>query len=215
MSRIIILGGTGYAGSAIVAEAAARGHEVVSVSRSLPQSQVPGVTHVQGDVTDTSALARIVDGADAVVGALSPRGALADTFRDVYASIARIADQARVPLHVVGGYSSLRPAPGAPRFVTDLSHAPAEYHAELTTVSALVSDDLPATSESLDWVFVSPAGRFGAHAPGERLGRYRVGDDVALRPQDGGEISGADYAIGFVDLIEQCDRHRAHVNLAY
>ncbi|MDQ0615386.1 putative NADH-flavin reductase [Microbacterium sp. W4I4] len=215
MSRIIVLGGTGYAGSAIVAEAAARGHEVTSFSRTLPEQQTPGVTYVQGDATDTTALARVVDGADAVVGALAPRGALAEDFRHVYASIARIADAAGVPLHVVGGYSSLRPAPGAPRFVTDLSHAPAEFHAELTTVSALVSDDLPATPESLDWVFVSPAGRFGAHAPGERLGRYRVGDDVALHPEDGGEISGADYAIGFVDLIEQAEHHRAHLNLAY
>src|SRR5690606_36133510 len=141
-------------------------------------------------VIDGAALANAIDGADAVVGALAPRGALAETFRDVYANIAERADDAGVPLYIVGGYSSLRPAPGSPRFVTDLSHAPAEYHAELTTVSALVSDDLPATPESLDWVFVSPAGRFGAHAPGERLGRYRVGDDVALRPEDGGEISG-------------------------
>lgn len=215
MSRIIVLGGTGYAGSAIVAEAAARGHEVISYSRSLPESQIPGVSHVQGDVTDTIALAKAVDGADAVVGALAPRGALAEDFRDVYASISQIADEAGVPLHIVGGYSSLRPAPGAARFVTDLSHAPAEYHAELSAVSALVSDDLPATPTSLDWVFVSPAGRFGAHAPGERLGRYRVGDDVALHPEDGGEISGADYAIGFVDLIEHGDHHRAHLNLAY
>jgi len=215
MSRIIVLGGTGYAGSAIVAEAASRGHEVTSYSRSLPESRIPGVDYLQADVTDGAALAEAIDGADAVVGALAPRGALAETFRDVYANIAELADEANVPLYIVGGYSSLRPAPGAARFVTDLSHAPAEYHAELTTVSALVSDDLPATSESLDWVFVSPAGRFGAHAPGERLGRYRVGDDVALRPEDGGEISGADYAIGFVDLIEQGDRHRAHLNLAY
>ncbi|MGB3375873.1 MAG: NAD(P)H-binding protein [Microbacterium sp.] len=215
MSRIIVLGGTGYAGSAIVAEAADRGHEVVSYSRSLPESQLPGVTYVRGDVTDTAELAKVVGGSDAVVGALAPRGALAATFRDAYASIAQVADEANVPLHIVGGYSSLRPASDAPRFVTDLSHAPAEYHAELTTVSALVSDDLPATPESLDWVFVSPAGRFGAHAPGKRLGRYRVGDDVALHPEDGGEISGADYAIGFVDLIEQGDHHRAHLNLAY
>ena len=34
MARITILGGTGYAGAAIVAEAANRGHEVTSVSRS-------------------------------------------------------------------------------------------------------------------------------------------------------------------------------------
>ncbi|MCX7520723.1 NAD(P)H-binding protein [Microbacterium sp. STN6] len=215
MSRITVIGGTGYAGSAIVAEAASRGHEVTAFSRSLPESRVDGVTYVQGDVSDEPAVSAAIGGADAVVGALSPRGAIADSFRDVYRAIARLADAAHAPFFIVGGYSSLRPAPGAPRFVTDLSHAPEEFHAELTTVSALVADDLPATPATLDWVFVSPAGKFGSYVPGERLGRYRVGDDVALQPDDGGEISGADYALGFVDIIEQRSHHRAHLNLAY
>ncbi len=215
MSRITVIGGTGYAGSAIVAEAAARGHEVTALSRSLPAERVAGVNYAQGDAMDEAALSSVVSGADVVVGALAPRGPLAETFRDVYRTIARLTDVEEVPLFIVGGFSSLRPAAGAPRFVEDLSHAPAEFHDELVTVSAVVTDDLPATPETLDWVFVSPAGKFGSFAPGERLGEYRVGDDVAVQPEGGGAISGADYALGFVDLIEQGDRHRAHVNLAY
>ncbi|MGO2542068.1 MAG: NAD(P)-dependent oxidoreductase [Specibacter sp.] len=215
MSRITVIGGTGYAGSAIVAEAAARGHEVTSYSRSLPDQQVPNVAYVQGDASDEASLAAVIKGADAVVGALSPRGALADSFRGVYRTIAQLADTARAPLFIVGGYSSLRPAPGAPRFVTDLSHAPAELHAELTSVAALVTDDLPAAPATLEWTLVSPAGGFGAHVPGQRLGHYRVGGDVALQPDGGGEISGADYALGFVDVIEQGSRHRGHINLGY
>ena len=215
MSRIIIIGGTGYAGSAIVAEAAARGHEVTVLSRSLPAEAVLGVNYVQGDVTDEAVLSSAVSGADVVVGALSPRGPLAGSFRDVYRTIAGLADAEGVPLFVVGGFSSLRPAAGAQRFAEDLSHAPAELRDELAAVSALVTDDLPATPETLDWVFVSPARNFGSFAPGERLGRYRVGDDVAIQPEDGGAISGVDYALGFVDLIEQGNHHRAHVNLAY
>jgi uncharacterized protein len=215
MSRITVIGGTGYAGSAIVAEAAARGHEVTAFSRSLPADRVPGVAYVQGDATDEAALSSVISGADVVAVALAPRGPLAESFRDVYRTIARLTDAEGVPLFVVGGFSSLRPAAGAPRFVADLSHAPAEFHDEIVAVSALVTDDLPATPETLDWVFVSPAGKFGSYVPGERLGEYRIGDDVAVRPEDGGAISGADYALGFVDLIEQGNRHRAHVNLAY
>jgi uncharacterized protein len=215
MSRITVIGGTGYAGSAIVAEAAARGHEVTAFSRSLPADRVPGVAYVQGDATDEAALSSVITGADVVAVALAPRGPLAESFRDVYRTIARLTDAEGVPLFVVGGFSSLRPAAGAPRFVADLSHAPAEFHDEIVAVSALVTDDLPATPETLDWVFVSPAGKFGSYVPGERLGEYRIGDDVAVRPEDGGAISGADYALGFVDLIEQGNRHRAHVNLAY
>ncbi len=215
MSRITVIGGTGYAGSAIAAEAVSRGHQVTSYSRSLPETQIPNVKYVLGDVTDEHALAAVVSDAEVVVAALAPRGALADTYRSVNASVAKLADAAGASLYIVGGFSSLRPAPGAPRYVTDLSHAPEELHNELSTVAAFVIDDLPATPETLNWVFVSPAGKFGSFAPGERLGHYRVGDDVALQPDGSGELSGADYALGFVDTIEAGKLHRAHINLGY
>jgi uncharacterized protein len=215
VSRITVIGGTGYVGSAIVAEAAARGHQVTALSRSRPAAPIPNVTYVQGDATDEATLAALIKGADAAVGALAPRGPLAGSFRDVYRTIARLADAAGVPLFVVGGYSSLRPAPGADRFVTDLSHIPAELHDEIRAGAALIIEDLPATPATLDWVFVSPALGFGAHMPGERLGRYRLGGDVAVQPGDGGAISAADYALGFVDLIQNGDHHRAQVNLGH
>ncbi|MFG1869254.1 NAD(P)-dependent oxidoreductase [Micromonospora arborensis] len=215
MSRITVIGGTGYAGSAIVAEAAARGHRVTALSRSLPRVPLPNVTYVQVDATDEATLSAPIADADVVVAALAPRGPLAGAFRDVYRAIARLADAAGVPLFVVGGYSSLRPTPGADRFVTDLSHIPAELHDEIRAGAALIIEDLPATPPTLDWVFVSPALRFGARMPGERLGRYRLGDDVAVQPEDGGAISAADYALGFVDLIEKGDHHRAQVNIGH
>lgn len=215
MSRINVLGGTGYAGSAIVTEAASRGHQVTSFSRSLPAAEVPSVTYLQGDVLNESALSSAIKDADVLVGALSPRGPLATRYRDAYRSIARMANAADIPLFVVSGFSSLRPAPGAPHYVNDLSHIPEESRAELTDVAALVITDLPATPETLDWVAVSPAQKFGSWVAGTRLGHYRVGGEVALNAEDGGEISGADYAFGFLDLIERGDHHRAHLNLGY
>ena len=214
MSRITVIGGAGYTGSAIVAEAAGRGHQVTSLSRSVPEAPTPGVTYVQGDATDESVLAAPIRDADVVVAALAPRGPLTATFRDVNRTIARLAGAAGARLFVVGGFSSLRPAAGADRYVSDLSQVPAELHDEVRAGAALVLEDLPATPASLDWVFVSPALGFGAHAPGEPLGRYRLGDGVAVQP-DGGEISAADYALGFVDLVEKDEHHRAHVNLGH
>lgn len=215
MSRIIVIGGTGYAGSAITALAAARGHKVTSLSLSIPQAPIPNVTYVQGDATDEATLSSAIEGSEVVVGALAPRGALVSTFREVYRTIMRLADAAGAALFVVGGYSSLRPAPGADRFVTDLSDIPAELHDEILTGAALITEDLPATPTTLNWVVVSPAMRFGAHMPGEQLGRYRLGDDVAVAPEDGGAISAADYALGFVDLIEKGNHHRAQANLGH
>lgn len=214
MSRITVIGGTGYAGSAIVSEAASRGHEVTSFSRSLPAEQVEGVTYTLGDASDEAAVRAAVDGADVVVSALAPRGPLTDTFRDVTRMVARLADAAGARLFVVGGFSSLRPAPGAPRYVEDLSQVPEELHAEILSGAALVIEDLPATPDSLDWVFVSPPLGFGAYAPGEVTGAYRVGDDVAVEVA-GGDISAPDYALGFVDQIERDDLRRAHVNVAH
>ncbi|MCW4459229.1 NAD(P)-dependent oxidoreductase [Microbacterium sp. MPKO10] len=214
MSRITVIGGTGYAGSAIVAEAVSRGHEVTALSRSLPAEPTPNVRYVQGDATDEATLASAIEESDVVVGALAPRGDLASAWRDFYRSLAERADTAGVRLYIVGGASSLRPAPGVERFVSDLSGIPEELHEEIRLGAAFVMEDLPATSPSLDWVFVSPALRFGAHMPAEELGRYRLGDDVAVAA-DGGAISAADYALGMVDLIESGEHHRAHVNLGH
>jgi uncharacterized protein YbjT (DUF2867 family) len=44
MARIAVIGGTGYAGSHIVAEGVRRGHDVVSVSRRIPAERIPGAT---------------------------------------------------------------------------------------------------------------------------------------------------------------------------
>lgn len=213
MSRITVIGGTGYAGSAIVAEAASRGHQVTALSRSTPKAPIPNVNYVQGDATDEATVSAVIAGADAVAGAYSARGPQAGSFRPTYRMIARLADTAGVPLYIVGGHSSLRPASGADRFVTDLSGIPEGLHDEIRNGSALVVDDLPATPDTLNWVYVSPPLRFGAEFPAKRLGRYRLGDDVAVQPDDGGAISAEDYALGFVDLIEKGDRNRAEVNL--
>lgn len=214
MSRIIVIGGTGYAGSAIATEAAVRGHQVTALSRSLPDTPIPDVTYVQGDAGDEVTLSSAIEGFDVIVAALAPRGRLTGTWRDIHRTIARLADAVGTPLFIVGGASSLRPAPGADRFVTDLSNIPAELHDEIRSGAAFIIEDLPATPATLDWVFVSPALRFGARMPGEQLDRYRLGDDVAVQA-DGGAISAADYALGFLDLIEKGDHHREHVNLGH
>jgi uncharacterized protein YbjT (DUF2867 family) len=52
MARISVLGGTGYAGSAVVAEAAQRGHTVTSISRNAPEQRIDGVEYVEGSLLD-------------------------------------------------------------------------------------------------------------------------------------------------------------------
>ncbi len=213
MSRITVIGGTGYAGSAIVAEAASRGHQVTVLSRHAATAPIPRVTYTQGDATEVTSLSPVIADADVVVSTLAPRGSMTGTFRQANRTIAALADDAGARLFVVGGYSSLRPAAGAERFVADLPDVPEAVRAEVLAGAALITDDLPATPPSLDWVFVSPAMGFGAHVPSAALGRYELGGEVAVHPDTGGLISAADYALGLVDLIESNDHHRAQVNL--
>jgi len=114
----------------------------------------------------------------------------------------------------IGGFSSLRPAPDAPRFVEgEIADEYRDEALEGEATRALLVDDAP---EQLDWVFVSPAGTYGAWAAGERTGTYRVGGDVALfDPEGGSNISGADFAVALVDEIETAGHHREHIGVAY
>lgn len=215
MSRIIVIGGNGYAGSHIVREAAGRGHEVVSLSRSQPAEPVAGVRYETGSAADTDTLKRLVDGADVVVGALSPFGDLAGQYVPIYRAALGPVAEAGARFIVIGGFSGLRPAPGAPRFI-DNGDVPPEYFAgarETHDAFDLLLADAP---ETLDWLFVSPGAEFGVFAPGERRGTYRTGGDVALFDPDGkSAIGGADFALAVVDEIGTPTIHRGQIHFAY
>src|SRR5690242_5851528 len=126
MAKIVVFGGTGYVGGNVVREAAARGHEVVAVSRTAAQEPVEGVRYVQDDVSDVAG--EVVPGADAVVAALSPRGDMAGRLVEIYGQLARSAADAGARYLQVGGFSSLRPAPEQPRFVE--GDVPEQFRAE-------------------------------------------------------------------------------------
>ncbi|MCK6058041.1 NAD(P)-dependent oxidoreductase [Micrococcus luteus] len=211
MTAITVIGGTGYAGAAIVAEAARRGHTVTAISRTAPGTQAEGVEYVTGDLTQS---VPDIAGAEVVVAALSPRGDNAGKLRDAYRSLAQAAATNGARFVGIGGFSSLRPAEGAPRFVEG-DDLPPEFAAEAREMNDILTD-LATGSVDVDWLFVSPAAEFGSHAPGEALGRYRVSGEVALFDQDGkSAISGADFARAVLDEIETPTRHRAQIHFAY
>lgn len=212
MATIVVFGGTGYTGANIVREASARGHRVISVSRSRPSDPVEGVRYETGSVEQVAG--SVIPGADAVVAALSPRGDLSGRLVEVYRGLAHESAAAGARYLQVGGYSSLRPAPGEPRFVE--GEIPEQFRDEALEGEAtrvLLAEEAP---EKLDWVFVSPAAGYGAWAAGERTNSFRVGDDVALVDDEGGSnISGPDFAAAIVDEIDRPTRHRAHMSVAY
>ncbi len=212
MARIVVIGGTGYAGGHIVAEAASRGHDVVSIARKAPQNPIDGVTYVQGDALDVAGLGDALDGADAVVSALSPRGDMSDRVLDALRGLSARLSGTTTRLGAVGGAMGSLSAAGGPRLY-DLG-VPEEYAHEAEV--GIDSLELLEASEGLDWFFVHPPKEFGAWIPGERTGRYRDGGDVVVEDADGNSyISGADFAIAVVDEVEAGKHRRARFTVGY
>jgi len=211
MSMIAIIGGTGYTGANLTREAVGRGHSVVSWSGHQPKQPVEGVHYETGDPAEAT---KIIDGAEVVIAALSPRGDLAGRVAGLYKSYAAAAAEAGATLIIIGGFSSLRPAAGQPRFAeTDLPEQFRDEALEMESLRAWIATQAPT---GLDWVFVSPAGAYGGFAPGEKTGTYRLGGEVALFTEDGrSELSGPDFAQAVLDVIESGEHRGEHISVAY
>lgn len=212
MSRIVVIGGTGYAGSNIVAEAVRRGHSVVSIARSLPTERVEGAVYLEGSILDLPSLLPQLEDADVVIQALSPRGDMAGKVRPATAELlAALPEHVRVG--VVGGAGGSLVSPGGPRVID--AGFPEEFKAEAQEAIGVL-EDLQADETGRDWFFVHPAGGFGVWAPGERTGVYRDGGQV-LVTDDKGEsfISGPDLGVAFIDEIESPKHHRENFTVGY
>lgn len=212
MTRIVVIGGTGYAGSHIVAEAVARGHSVISVARSVPATRVDGAVYVEGTILDVPSLLEQIEEAEVVIQAVSPRGDMVGKVRAATAELfAALGENVR--LGVVGGAGGSLVAPGGPRLID--SGFPEEFKAEAQEAIGVLQD-LQADDSGKDWFFIHPAGGFGMFAPGERTGEYRDGGQV-LVTDDAGEsyISGADFGIAVVDEIENPKHHRENFTVGY
>ncbi|MFV0373235.1 NAD(P)-dependent oxidoreductase [Microbacterium sp.] len=212
MTRIAVLGGTGYAGRHIVAEAVDRGHTVLSIARNLPAERVPGATYQEGTLLDVPALAAELQGVEVLVSAIAPRGDMLGSVRpNLEALWSVLPDEVRVG--VIGGAGGSLVAEGGPRVID--SGFPEAFKAEAQEAIGIL-DDLLAEASGRDWFFVHPAGGFGSFAPGERTGKYRTGGDVIVTDENGESfISGADLAIAVLDEIDDPAHHRARFTVGY
>src|SRR5581483_6240845 len=99
MASIVIFGGTGYAGSAIAAEAVRRGHSVTAVSRSggAPSEDVTGR---EGSIHNAELVDELAGDADVIVVAVRADGA---GLRDAIGLLTGAAARHGARLGVVGG----------------------------------------------------------------------------------------------------------------
>jgi putative NADH-flavin reductase len=211
MSRIVVFGVTGYAGGHITAELLDRGHTVVGVARGIAQAAArAGLELRAGSIYDPEFRTETVKGADAVVVALPAYPADGPDLDTIVSGLLDAVAGAR--LGVVGGAATLLATEGGPLVLDTL---PKEYKPE-SEANARVLDALSRSSTTVDWFYLSPALSFGSWNPGDRTGTFRLGSDVLVTDANGkSEISGADYAIAFVDELEKPAHHQTRFTVGY
>lgn len=203
MGRIALIGASGNAGSRILKELSDRGHQVTAIARTPEKiAALPGVTAVQGDLSDAAGLAARLEGHDAIVSSVK----FLDMDFDLLLEAVRASGVKRYL--VVGGAGSLEIAPG--KRLVDQPDFPAQYKGEALKGAAFL--DLLKTVDDLDWTFLSPSALF---VPGERTGRFRLGKNQLLTTENGSSISFEDYAIAMVDEIEKPQHLRQRFTVGY
>ena len=215
MATIAIFGGTGFAGGAIRDEALRRGHSVIAVSRSggAPVSD-PGLQARAGSIHDDALVDGLAAEADVIVVAIPAREIDGKRGADAVGSLTSAAAKHGTRVGVVGGAGSLHVSEGGPRLV-DSPEFPDLFKSEALAAADVLAA-LRATSDDVSWFYVSPAGGFGRRNPGEATGAYRTGDEVLLTDANGeSNISGADFALAFVDEIEDPKHHNKRFTVAY
>jgi putative NADH-flavin reductase len=201
--NVALIGATGNAGSRILAELTRRGHTVTAIVRNPERVPAqPGVTPQKGDVSDQNELAVLVKGHEAVISSVM------FVASDPHKLIAAVRASGVKRYLVVGGVGSLEVAPGLK--VIDTPNFPAEYKPEAAAGGVFL--DTLRTVTDLDWTFLSPSAMF---VPGERTGKFRIGQDQLLTNEQGSSISLEDYAIALVDELEAPTHLRQRFTVGY
>ncbi|MGB9428912.1 MAG: NAD(P)-dependent oxidoreductase [Gammaproteobacteria bacterium] len=202
--QVAVIGVTGRVGSRLASELLRRGHAVTGIARNVDQAVAhEGLVLKQGDAANAVALAPLLVGCDAVISAMRFLGLNAE------ALIAAVKTAGVKRLLVVGGAGSLEVAPG--RMLKDTPGFPAAFKPESAAGARFL--DVLRKEPTLDWTYLSPSAEF---APGERTGKFRLGDDRLLVDANGkSHISMEDFAIAMVDELERPAHHRRRFTVGY
>lgn len=187
--KIVVFGATGGAGSEIVAQALAAGHQVTAFVRNPAKLslQHPNLSLFQGDVMDAAAVEQAIAGQEAVISALGPaRPPVAGMMETAARNIVAAMDK--------HGVRRLISTTGAG--VRDPQDQPKLFDQVMMGLLRLLAKDVLADSaanaavlrgSNLDWTIV----RFPRLTNGPQTGKYRAG---YVGKDSGSQLSRADGA---------------------
>lgn len=213
--RVVVFGAGGRAGSKVVHEASARGHEVTAVVRDAAKAQgLPADVEVaQADITEPALTKGLAGQADALVitvGGPDPR-LFPAAFENVVEAVRSLSEAARPRIVHLGGGGSLLDADGV-RFV-DHPEFPDQYRAN-SLAQAEVLEMYRALEDGIDWTYVSPPPV--NLVEGARVGAYRTSLEHPVIGADGdSRISYDDLAIAIVDELERPAHRRERFTVGY
>ena len=112
MANVLLIGATGFVGSAVQNELVERGHNVTAVVRNVEKiAKNDLVTAVKEDVANVEAIAKLAEGKDAIISAYNPGWTnpdIATLITENYPKILKAAKQSGVErLLIVGGAGTL------------------------------------------------------------------------------------------------------------
>lgn len=216
IKSIVLIGASGFVGSAILKEALNRGFKVTAVVRHPEKIKMDNenLKVVKADVSSLDQMYKVCKGADAVISAYNPGWNNPDLYKEtleVYLTIIDGVKKAGINRFLmVGGAGSLFVTPGVR--LMDSGNIPENI---LQGVKALAEFYLKflKKEKEVDWVFFSPAANLH---PGVRTGRYHLGKDDLIVDIDGNShISVEDYAAAMINELEHPAHHQTRFTIGY
>ena len=216
MANVLLIGATGFVGSAVLNELVERGHNVTAVVRNVEKiAKNDLVTAVKEDVANVEAIAKLAEGKDAIISAYNPgwmNPEIATLIIENYPKILEAAKKSGVErLLIVGGAGTLFCAPGLR--VVDSGAIPEEIMGGVRPLGDFYLNTL-MNENDIDWIFFSPAGVFDQE--GKKTGNYRLGkDDLIVDAEGNSHISVQDYAEAMVNELEKPAHHKERFTIGY
>lgn len=217
MKKVAVIGATGFVGTQVVKELANRGYFVNALARNTSKiEESENVKAIAVDVYNTSELAEILKGNDAVISTFNPGWTNPNIFEDFLKgaeSIEKAVEESGVKRFItVGGAGSLYIAENLQ--LIDTPEFPAEIKPGAEAARQYL--EMIKKNEKLDWTFFSPAIEMHQGTAGVRKGTYRTALENPVFDEEGRSVlSVEDVAVALVDELENNQFVKQRFTAAY